>query len=244
MPSSSTMRISCIRKDLIGKYATAAAYLYGAISISEFVDVFNRYESASTSEEEVRLALTRLAKAKSVEYSLNKNLITCPELRPGIEEDEKDLASIRESQKGKPRYLPEKAEFLRYADCTYFEPEKPYARLAAYILKHGLAPERGGDDESIEGDMLYLHQMIQFSVDPSYYMEYFYNEDYRFKDESQAENFARLILSAYSHTRMYDCNGFTPYEEMGYFGDQDKIIPFPKKPSNQSGSVKAGRNEP
>lgn len=42
--ATATMRISRERKELIAKYATAAVFLYGVISIDVFVSVFNHYE--------------------------------------------------------------------------------------------------------------------------------------------------------------------------------------------------------
>ena len=55
-------RISAARKELIHTYAQAAACLYGALSLTEFVDVFNHYEDAETELEEATLALRRYAK--------------------------------------------------------------------------------------------------------------------------------------------------------------------------------------
>ena len=39
-----TIRISAARKKLLADYADAAGCLYGVLSVSEFVDVFNHYE--------------------------------------------------------------------------------------------------------------------------------------------------------------------------------------------------------
>lgn len=204
-------RISRERKEIIAQYATAAINLYGAISADEFVEVFNHYEEAHTTAEEALLALTRLARTDDVEYTVLGDLILEPYLLPGYDGFEDDLKDIRECQKGKPRYLPNKEEFLKYVDCDYREPEMPYAELKSFILKHKLT-SHGEGIEGVDGDLLDLHEMIQFGVRINDEFEYFIDAGYKFKDEAGLREFLRLVTNAHNHTRMYDNNGFTPNE--------------------------------
>jgi antirestriction protein len=104
--AASTLRISRQRKELISQYATAAVFLYGIISIDEFVEVFNHYEETRTTSEEALLAMTRLAKTDDVEYSISNNIISGPDFQPEFEDYEDNVMAIRDAQKGKPRYLP------------------------------------------------------------------------------------------------------------------------------------------
>jgi len=69
-PKPATPRISRERKNLISRYATAAGFLYGLISVSDFVGVFNHYEDDKTDEQEAIWILGRLAENDGVEYSL------------------------------------------------------------------------------------------------------------------------------------------------------------------------------
>ena len=55
-----TTRINRARKELLSNYATAAVFLYGVLSVDEFVEVFNHYESDQTDSNEALLALQRL----------------------------------------------------------------------------------------------------------------------------------------------------------------------------------------
>ena len=84
-----------------------------------------------------------------------------PEYTVGLE----TIKIVRQEQKGKPRYLPEKDEFLCYYTGDYRKPKQPYADLKKYILddnrlciKEGIA--------GVDGDLTELHEMIQngFSV--------------------------------------------------------------------------------
>lgn len=211
MAATSKMRISRERKELISKYATAAVSLYGVISANEFVKVFNHYEEAHTTSEEALLALIRLARTDDVEHSVFGDIISGYQFQPEFDDYEHNVREIRRAQRGKPRYLPSKEEFLKYLDFTYREPEGPYAELKAYILKHKLT-SRGEGLEGVDGDLIDLHEMIQFGVSVRDENEYFTNVGYQYKDMDEAMGFFNLVTNVHNHTRMYDNNGFTPTE--------------------------------
>ena len=209
--ATTKMRISRERKELISQYATAAVSLYGVISANEFVKVYNHYEEAHTNAEEALLALTRLARTDDVEYSVFGDIISGPEFQPDFDDYQHNVTEIRKAQRGKPRYLPNKEEFLKYLDFEYRESEEPYAELKAYILKHNLTP-RGEGIMGVDGDLLDLHEMIQFGVPVKDEVDYFTNARYRFKDLDESMGLFKLVANVHNHTRMYDNNGFTPNE--------------------------------
>ncbi len=240
--ATTTMRISRERKELISRYATAAVNLYGVISVEEFVDVFNHYEEARTTSEEALLALKRLAKTDDVEYSISGGIISGPEFQPVFDDYEDKVEAIRASQKGKPRYLPGKEEFLKYIDATYREPEKPYSDLKAYILKHELTT-RGEGIDGVDGDLLDLRDMIQFGVKFTDEFDYFTKCGYKFKGMEDLNEFAQLVMNAHNNTRMYDNNGFTPNEIFEKF-ERPKLRPLPKEPFRLQPKPKVGRNDP
>lgn len=240
--ATATIRISRERKELIAKYATAGVFLYGVISVDEFVGVFNHYEESRTTSEEALLALKRLAKTDDVEYSIAGDIISGPEFQPGFDDYEVNVKIIRANQKGKPRYLPGKEEFLRYFDEFYREPEKPYSDLKAHILKHQLTT-RGDGLDGVDGDLIDLHEMIQFGVDSKDEFEYFTKRGYKFNGIEGANEFARLMMNAHNNTRMYDNNGFTPSEIFEKY-ERPKLIPLPKEPFSLQTMPKVGRNSP
>ena len=65
-----SIRISKARKELLAAYASAAGCLYGALSVSEFVEVFNFYESEKTDKQETILALQRYEKANPMKLNI------------------------------------------------------------------------------------------------------------------------------------------------------------------------------
>lgn len=243
MPSASTtVRISRGRKELIANYATAAVSLYGVISVSEFVDVFNHYEETKTTATETTLALRRLAKTDDVEYSLSGGMISGPEFQPDFEDYAGNIGAIRENQNGKPHYLPEKDEFLRYVDFAYREPEKPYADLKAHILKNKLIT-RGEGLDGVDGDLLDLHELARFGVQFKDYWGYFTKAGYHFKGIDDLNAFAQLLINVHNNTRMYDNNGFTP-EEIGEKLGPSEPISHITGPVNPLMAAPVGRNEP
>lgn len=236
-----TIRISRERKELISRYATASVLLYGILSVGEFVDVFNYYEKNATYAEEALLALKRIAKIDDVEYSILGDIISGPDFQPDFDDYMENVESIRENQQGKPRYLPDKEEFLKYADFTYQEPEKPYADLKAYILTNQLTT-RGDGIDGVDGDLLDLHEMIKFGVKATDEIKYFTGRDYKFKDMDDLNAFAQMVTNAHNNTRLYDNNGFTPNEIFEKF-EHPTLRPLPKEPFRLQLVQKIGRND-
>jgi len=208
---STAKRTNRARKELLSKYATAAGFLYGVIGIPEFVEVFNFYEDNKTDEKEVSSTLSQLVKADDVEYSLFSDSILGPDFLPEFPEDLGNMKIVRAEQKGKPRYLPEKSEFLRYTDSSHREPEQPYADLKAYIVKNKLTT-RGEGLHGIDGDLIDLHEMIQSGVNTNEYLSYFTDAGYKYKDIDEFNSFMRVLMNVHNNTRLYENNGFTPQE--------------------------------
>jgi hypothetical protein len=225
---AATTRIGKERKELLSRYATAAGFLYGVISADEFVEVFNHYEYSHTTQDEAITILKRLSKSDDVEYSISGSNITGPDFIPEFEDYKDNVTHVRAAQKGKPRYLPDKAEFLRYADPSYREPEKPYADLKAHILKHRLTDHSEGVD-GIDGDLLVLWEMIQNGVKITEIFDYFTGCGYRFNDIETVNSFVQVVMNVCNNTRLYKNNGFTPQEIFVKY-ERPLLRPLPKEP--------------
>jgi len=233
--------INATRKKLIGNYANAAGCLYGALSICEFVDVFNHYENEKTDEQEAELALLCYEEENpdTVEYSLFEDVITGPTLDPGyFDDDIKRLETLLGEQAGKPRYLPDRKDFLKFAKPFHYEPKQPYTDLKAYILENDLCNNE--DSDGVENDMLNILDMIQDGAEIQELIGYFTDRGYRFDGIDQLNAFTQVVVNAYSNTRLYENNGHTPNE-------MRKLLEA-QRPKRKTISVvipaKAGRNDP
>jgi hypothetical protein len=235
------IRISKARKELLSQYATAAGFLYGVIGIAEFVDVFNHYEEDKTTKQEVCLALERFAKTEEVEYSLYGDDILGPDFLPDFPDDLENARIVRLEQGNKPRYLPNKEEFLRYTADDYREPEKPYADLKAYILKHKLTVKTGLD--GVDGDLIDLHELIQAGFQAKEILQSFIDRGYALKSIDALNGFLQKLMDTINNTRMYENKGFTPLELFETF-ERPNLNLLPKEPFRPSEIPKVGRNEP
>jgi len=239
MQNNANIRISKIRKELLASYANAAGFLYSVLTISEFVDLFNNYEEIKTDAQEAILALKRYAEAfpYKVEYSLFDDFITGPTIQPNeFEEDIEELYCIREHQHGKPRFLPDKEEFLKFSDPLHIEPYKPYIKLSEYIYTKKLCT-----DENIGGiydQMLDVYDMIQDGLQIKDILEFFIEvKGYIFNNTDEINEFLKVVMYAYNNTRMFENNGFTPNEmmEMAIKQPKEQVLRIPKE---------IGRNDP
>ena len=232
MATQKAIRISKERKELLAKYADAAVNLYGMLSVDEFVKVFNHYDvDAQTTHDEALLALMRYEKANRdiVEYSLKNELLSGPEFQPAFDEYEDDVEYYRSAQKGKPRYLPSKEEFLRYVDYGYREPEKPYADLKSHIVKNKMTKKEANALDGVDGDLMDFHEFIQIGIiSGGQEIEFFTDRGYTFRDIDAANAFLQVMMNAHNNTRMFENNGHTPYEIFEKF-ERPKLRPFPKE---------------
>lgn len=215
------------RCDLLDSYAMAAVHLYGAISQPDFADIFNRQNSQPTSVEELFPALLRHV-AAGAPYCFWEENIVCGEFEENDFEDVRDL--LRQCG-GKPRYIPEKDELLRYADWDYYERTPQMDALTAFLMNEGRQSRR--DAEEIAGE-------IQYACVVEAGMEQIFDilSDYGAElDDSAVEAFVKVMMSVKNNTRLWANKGHTPNELAALY--------YRGAPAaDGTGRKKIGRNDP
>ena len=215
------------RCDLLDSYAMAAVHLYGAISQPDFADIFNRQNSQPTSVEELFPALLRHV-AAGAPYCFWEENIVCGEFEENDFEDVRDL--LRQCG-GKPRYIPEKDELLRYADWDYYERTPQMDALTAFLMNEGHQSRR--DAEEIAGE-------IQYACVVEAGMEQIFDilSDYGAElDDSAVEAFVKVMMSVKNNTRLWANKGHTPNELAALY--------YRGAPAaDGTGRKKIGRNDP
>ena len=117
------------RSDLVHAYAMAAINLYGVIAKDDLLKIFNMQNRPALTEEELDLVLLRQI-AWECGYVL---------LGPEIASEAfsynqyRDIPDLLARVVNKPRYIPTKAEFLKYADPDYYEPTAYTQELEQYL---------------------------------------------------------------------------------------------------------------
>ncbi|MBK5247473.1 MAG: hypothetical protein JJE49_09445, partial [Peptostreptococcaceae bacterium] len=186
-----------VRKPL-DSFAMAAVNLYGIISRDDFVDIFNKQNVDRTDNEEIYILLLPLV-LKDGWYGFYKEYIVHYSFFENF--DQADY--LLKYQADKPRYIPEKNDFLKYTNEDYLDNDhwwkvnrfmrdvfgyckdtsEGYAEIRSYITY--------GDGIKELGTILDRYNLI-------------------FSDEKQFQEFINLIMLAKNNTRIWENNGYTP----------------------------------
>jgi len=216
-----------IRK-LLDSYARAAVNLYGIISRDEFVDIFNKQNADRTNSEEIYILLLPLV-LKEGWYGFYKDYI----VQDWFFENFDQADYLREHQADKPRYIPEKDEFLKYKFEDYEDNDHWWnvLRFMYEVFGYSKYTSEGyrevrsyityGDGIKEMGTIMDRHNLV-------------------FGKEKQLQEFINLIMLAKNNTRMWENNGYTPSELFEIIKKRDKnVVQFPKMHRPE-----VGRNDP
>ncbi|WP_422484783.1 hypothetical protein [Gudongella sp. DL1XJH-153] len=189
-------------KSIILDYCISLVNLYGIVSFGKVADTYN-----IQNEDNIKIEELRAEVGKNIVY-LRDNLVV-------VENNEliameimmlDDYSKEKEYKDGKPYYIPEKEELLRYADYTYFERTKSYNDLVEFL--YGLYKDKSKAEKLANDIRIFLK-----SVDGIGNLGYFFEEnDLMFKDSKDAEQLMELIKGLADNTRMWANNGYTPIE--------------------------------
>ena len=217
-----------IVRKLIDSYAKAAVNLYGIISRDDFVSIFNKQNGDQTSNEEIYILLLPLV-LKNGWYGFYKEHI----VHYWFFNDFDQADYLLEHQADKPRYIPEKSEFLKYTDEDFEDNDhwwdvrrfmwdvfgyskntsEGYEEVRSYITY--------GDGIRELGSILDSHNLV-------------------FDGEKQLQEFMNLIMIAKNNTRIWENNGYTPSEILEILSKRNEnIVKFPTLQRPQ-----VGRNDP
>ena len=225
------------------KYTIALTNLYGMVHKDMVVEIFNNQNKEQISVSDVEGLLS--GPTKNLEdasiYPYN-NYFVHEEI---LDNDEFDLMVAKKM--GKPYYVPEKHELLKYANDLYFEKSKQFIALLEYVKKHFFE----GDEEKAEWLCEDIHDTCQTDVDVQAILQTFNARNISFKDMAQVDEAMQLVMDLANNVRIWENNGHTPQEIFERF-EKPKLRPIPNKPFEFSGPnvidmktrKKNGRNDP
>ena len=197
-----------VRK-ILDDYAKAAVNLYGIITIKDFVEIFNSQNTMQTNTSEVfTLLLPDIVKKNKSHngphYCFYKECIIHYWAMNNF-----DIGDywLRE-QENKPRFSPEKNEFLKYEN-EYYEDKvqkSHWNKVLNYILK------KWPNNKAYElYDDLKINSQFLGKLGFSELLEKY---DLSFDILNQMQQFFDLLQNAHNNTRMWVNKGYSP-EEMG-----------------------------
>jgi len=205
-----------IRK-LLDSYARAAVNLYGIIRRDDFVNIFNDQNEDKTTKEEIYILLLPLV-LKNGWYGFYKEYI----VHYCFFDDFKQVEYLLEHQADKPRYVPDKDEFLKYVDEGYEDNDYWWNVFSFMLDAFGFNRNTTVAYEEIKEILTYSDEIRELGS--------ILNEhNIIFRDEKQLQQFADLIMHAKNNTRMWQNKGHTPSELREILSKRyKKIIKFPK----------------
>lgn len=219
------------RSDLLSDYATAAIELYGVISQDDFVALFNSQNAAHTDVDEVFSVLIRQIAVDKSDYCFWEEYIVSDAFE---EDDFKGVNDLLRQVGDKPRYIPEKRNFLKYADPDYYEPTRETRALLGYI-REALAQ----DERTAQAIVAEIHDCCAAEIPLQECFSVFH--DYKVPlERQQLQQLAELVSNVNNSTRLWSNNGHTPNEIFNKY-ERQRLRPLP---DNQTKAKKVGRNEP
>ena len=191
-------------RDLLNFYAIAAVNLYGIIPRCEFAEIFNSYNKEQiTSADVYKILLPKVLKDKW--YGFYKDYIV-----HYLALDNFDLVEYLErEQVGKPRYIPQKEDFLLYEDEEY-EDTDHWDNVFDYMC------EAFGDSDNTFDCLEEIKEYLTFDFGINKIGAILEKYNIVLDDEKQAQDFFSMLMNAANNTRKWHNKGYTPEEMMKF----------------------------
>ena len=176
--------------------------LNGIVSIDKVVEIFNM-------QNEEKIDLPDIEKGIK-DYDLEGAFIDIHKdyFLQELVTFKNSFAALKKKKEGKPYYIPQKEQLLKYEDELYFEKTQEYNKLKAFIKREFT----DGDDYYAEGicEDIYDRCTMDFNINDA--LNELQRRDIAFKSQAQAQKVLGLIIDLSNNVRIWENNGHTPIE--------------------------------
>lgn len=187
-------------KNNLHKYVTAAVNLYGCISIEDFLNIYHMQNDEKVSDTELFDLILPLVH-KYEEYFFFGNYL----INFDLVDEELDFTELIAEQLDKPRYIPDKAEFLNYSHYAYAEQLDYELALPIYdVLK-----ELNTQSNDRYGDFSYIRNAIYDDNAMSHIFDYLVEKGYRISSVEHQDKMLQAITSYMNNKRIWNHNGYS-----------------------------------
>lgn len=223
-------------KELIMQYATACTNLYGIIEFPQFLKIYNAQNQPSLSSKEMKALFTNPAFVKQMEKKftyVQRNALMHEALAVLGNYD-----NLLASRIGKPFYVPDKNELLRYTDDEYYEKTSHQEKLTKMLARDFFGNNKALIQEEID------ELVGQFQLDDINFNETLSEALGRFEFENikQINEYMQVMTKIANTTRLWENRGHTPEELSGMRYKQVVSSPTPQLQVLNGGKI--GRNDP
>lgn len=224
-------------KELIIQYAIAFGNFYGVLDYNKFIEIYNSQNSPALSRNELVALVSNILYKKMLE---NHHVYVHPSrlVHESIEYFD-DLGTYLEVSAGKPYYIPDKEELLRYTDDFYFEETMEQARLASMLAKDFFGGSTMMVREEIEE---IIGQATLFGENVNELISYFLSR-FELENQDQINVYVKAIVDVANNVRLWENRGHTPHELLAMERPYLKSMSPPPSLEVIKGG-KVGRNDP
>lgn len=212
-------------------YISAMVNLYGIVPVGQVAKVISEQNEEQVSTEEIKSWMQDPYSGGLAEAALQKRFVYPYGSGFFVGEWIMEFDSFDEhwrSQQGKPYYVPEREELIKWSDPDYFEKPKEFFAFQEFL--EAAFPEK--DRQWLEG----VAEDLQMMAETPFSLEQLTGEFKRYGltfDEEQMKKAVALVIDLLNHTRIQVNRGHTPAE---LFEEEKRhMLPL---------SGKIGRNDP
>ena len=212
-------------------YAKAAVNLYGLCTIDKIEEIYNSHNDPYLSAFHLRDIIDCFMERGQPFHWIG----------PHLASDYFDLDNLHEytdllsKQNLKPHYIPNKTEFLKYADDSYYEHTPQLRRLRLFILN-----QLCSDAEWVDGIIDEIHLLCVMEEPMQAIIDTLDERDIVFDNENQIKMFVDLVFEVMNHSRLWSNCGYTPAELSKLRIQSSNVV----EQGQSAKSIKVGRNEP
>lgn len=215
-------------KELIFDYIVSCTNLYGIVPNYKVIQIYNLQNKQKITNKDLQAITTDSHYKKMLEKS---NVVVVMDRFIHQSLDENNLTQqLEQVVVGKPFYIPEKEELLRYKDAFYYEKTKYHRELAKLLEKVEITENKS--IQEIMKDFVWKTKAMNYKFNST--MKEFMSQ-FVFKDVKQVNEITKVLVLAANATRTWNNRGYTP-EELSN-------LTKPKQTKVAAG-VKIGRNDP
>jgi hypothetical protein len=217
---------SSLRKNL-NLYAVSSVNLYGVIQKEELIKLYNEQNEEKANIDDLYILLLPLI-IKNRKYVFYKDYL----INKVFINDYKNVEKLIEIQSKKPRYIPDKEEFLKYNNEKYIEHDYWYDVFVFMIQIFGYS------DNTMKG-FKNVKDYITYGFGISELGTILNDLNLLFSEIEQLNEFFRKTMLAKNNSREWFNNGYSPVELQEITKKNNNIIELPKMYK-----TKVGRNDP
>lgn len=206
--------------ELILDYIIAATNLYGLVDMQKVLEIYNQ-------QNDKQLGLKRMVEIV-IDYEgyLENNYAYVADDYFAHEAvlEFNDFDYYLNQSRGKPYYVPDKTEFLKYADRFYFEKNKEYRKLVSFVADYFFEGDKSEAARICED----IHLYCSFDFKPASVLDFLSFKKLNFAAEKDFNKFLELLVDLANNTRIRENNGHTPAELFEKYEKED-FMPLPEK---------------